>query len=110
MDDQKLIITNDSDGKTFMINQNNYFIVRLVENPTTGFQWELERIHDNILSLEQETFIQPVDEGMGASGFKEYLFYAKSPGKQYIKFKNWRAWEGEESAIDNFHIIIEVIK
>jgi inhibitor of cysteine peptidase len=70
------------------------FIVILESNPTTGFQWQLERITDEaVLELAGQEFVAPETALIGAGGKEIWTFKALAQGSSEISMEYRRPWE-----------------
>ena len=83
-------------------------VLRLVENPTTGYRWEIERASEAILDQEGDSFELAPAATFGTGGHREFRFLAKSPGSGEIALKHWQPWEGDRSTTERFAVSITV--
>ena len=102
------VIVQDDQGKTFEVRQGNTISIRLAENPTTGYEWELGAINEQIIELQDSDFSTPPETGIGGGGTRTLTFKAQSPGTVKIQLKLRREWEPEDAAIDRFEVTIRV--
>jgi inhibitor of cysteine peptidase len=98
---------NDS-GKTIEVTQGDTIEIRLPENPTTGFQWTVEEVDENILALQSSEYVLPKDPEIGEGGTRVVRFQAKQAGSGEVTLKYWREWEGDSSIIKRFKINVTV--
>lgn len=73
------------------------FIVQLPGNPTTGYQWSIKSMDNNVLRLINSTYIGPQTRLLGAGGTMQFTF-SPQKGKSYpkttqIQFLYARPWE-----------------
>ncbi len=104
----KIKLSEADRGKTISVNTGDVIIISLTENPTTGFQWEMDNIDNRVIVLEKELFSEPGDGGIGSGGTKSYVFKALTSGNQLIQLKYWKAWEGEGSVDKRFDITLSI--
>ena len=73
--------------------------IRLAENATTGFQWDVLAFSDPILDfIGVERGAAPSGTPLGGSGGDTvFRFTAKAPGEGTIVLKLWRGFERDES-------------
>ena len=83
-------------------------VVRLDENPSTGYRWESELSSPDILTLTQSDFIPSTSGRVGAAGQRIFTFQAVKAGSVSLDFKNQRAWAGEGSIIARFNASVKV--
>lgn len=86
---------------------NDAIVLRLPENPTTGYRWAVDQIDSDKLLL-QSTHFSLLGAGAGASGEKTLTLKATQPGKTHLQLKLWRDWEGDASIIDRYQISIQI--
>lgn len=93
-----------------VMNNVTSFEVTLAANPTTGFQWTVEKFDKDLLTLTDSEFERPKTKLIGAGGEMKFVF-TLNKGKTYPKatkilFKYARAWEKdtgkEQTVIVNF--------
>lgn len=91
----------DDSGK-FRANVGGKVVVRLAENPTTGFRWRLINTGEPVCILEQQAF----DPGAkpGESGTHCWRFSVKTPGSAHIELAYGRSWEGDKPPARRFSV------
>ncbi len=105
----ELKLTEADRGKSFEIHRNDIVVIRLQENPTTGYCWEVDKSDEKILPLQGSEFLLPKHPKFGEGGTRVFKFKAKKTGTAHIQLKHWREWEGDGS-IDNRFDITSVVK
>lgn len=108
IDMQEIIILQSDKGKTFEPHQGDSILIRLEENPTTGYIWEVDVANDQIIYLKDSNFSTANDTVIGGGGIRIFTFTAQSPGTGEVKLELRREWE--EKAIDHFGVTIHVIR
>lgn len=103
-----MMLTQADNGKSVTMGLGEKIVLRLNENPTTGFQWALEQGNDEIVELVESDYIQAPSPGVGAGGQHIWTFKAKKSGSARIALKLWRAWEGDKSITERFEATIHV--
>lgn len=83
-------------------------IVRLRENPTTGFHWQLQEGSETILHLEETRFVEPGGGRAGEGGERLWTFRAKKGGTAALLLKLLRAWQNDESTTRRFEVSVDV--
>lgn len=106
----EIAIVQSDRGKTFELSQNDVISIRLDENPSTGYQWEVEAFEPQIVELQNSDYTRATGTGIGAGGIRTFTFQARSPGTVEIRLKLRRAWESEDAAIDRFQVTLRVQK
>lgn len=73
-------------------------VVKLDENPTTGYLWSYEISDESLMKLVSDQFIDGSDNNtVGSGGFHEFVFQALSDGKADITFKYERSFENDSA-------------
>ena len=89
------------------------FVVRLNENPTTGYVWAIDG-QPTLFVLQSSDYVadaQPNAQGkvlVGGGGQRSFAFVAKKPGTTTLKLKQWRPWQGDSSIVDTFSVDVHV--
>ena len=101
--------TKPDQGTVQILARGESFEVRLPENPTTGYVWEVEKIPGAVLDLERETFEAETADPriMGRGGIKIFVFKAREPGTGEIDLRHRRPWM-RDAAIDSFVLKVEI--
>lgn len=82
--------------KLIEVRAGDSFIIKLEENPSTGFTWHFSTDNDDIVMLNSDQFIPPKTEDLvGAAGTHEYKFLAFKAGETKVKFDYYQDWEPE---------------
>jgi inhibitor of cysteine peptidase len=95
-------------GTSIEVAPGDIIVIRLPENPTTGYQWTVEQVDADTLALQRTTFSPAPEAGMGSGGGKTLIFKAQKPGTAQIQLKLWRAWAGDASIRDRYHVTVQV--
>jgi inhibitor of cysteine peptidase len=72
-------------------------VLRLPENPTTGFRWEVMQSGPGQLALTDDQFVAG-DAGLGAGGQRVFRFVGSAQGSVLLTLRERRAWEEAGSA------------
>jgi inhibitor of cysteine peptidase len=100
----ELNLTQADSGKSFEVHKDDAIVIRLKENPTTGYQWAVEKADDRIST----SFSLPEDAKIGGGGTRVFIFKPKTADTAHIQLKHWREWEGDDSIIERFDVTIVV--
>lgn len=106
------VITEAGNGTNITLENEETFYLRLQENPTTGYSWELDLSKG--LSLVSDKYYPPESkEGeqplIGAGGVHVWEIKADSEGIQQVTAVYRRSWENESSTEDRFTLNVEVV-
>jgi inhibitor of cysteine peptidase len=95
------------DGSTVNASTGYYFSVRLEENPSTGYQWDLTTTDG--IKIVEDKFESPENEDVvGAPGFRIWTFRIMDNGKQQIDAIYKRPRENVTGEEDTFSLTLEV--
>jgi inhibitor of cysteine peptidase len=101
-------LTQADNGTTVQARPGDRIVIRLTENPTTGYRWSPDAIDDRIVSLISTESTPPTGGGVGGSGSVTLVFEARAMGEGSIRLKRWRDWEGESSVRERYAIKVRV--
>ncbi len=104
----ELTLTQADKDKSIRVQQGDMVLIRLPENPTTGYQWVIEDTDEEILNLEDSDFTLPSDVGIGGGGERTLHFIAKSTGTTHLKLELRREWEVDTPASQRYGLMIQV--
>ena len=91
-------------NRSIPIQMGEEAVVRLAENPTTGFIWELQAGAPELLTLVESRFEPPPDPALGGAGTRVLRFSTKAPGIADVKLISRRPWEGPDHDGDEFNL------
>ena len=88
----------------------DYLIVTLCSNPTTGFEWKLIEVTDQIVveHADNEYISTEATGVVGAAGKEVWTFNLYRRGSSNITMEYSRPWEGGEQAEWTFNLAIVV--
>lgn len=108
---QAIQLTEQDNNKNLAITVGDIFTVRLDENPTTGYVWSVEGMADVLILQNTDYVTNSISKGeimTGVGGKKTFAFIANAVGTVTLRFKEWRAWEGDSSIVNKFAVKIQV--
>ena len=79
--------------------------LRLPENPTTGYRWQLRSSGSPVLELMEDS-PSPAGEAVGAGRVRRWVFRAAQAGLARLELEQRRSWERQ--AVDSFNVAIRV--
>ena len=103
-----LTITQADRGKTFTVRNGDVIIINLAENPSTGYEWAIDKIDSNAIKLQSSEFSLPENAGVGSGGERIFTFKAKATGIARLQLKEWRPWSGERSIVQRFEVTLQI--
>lgn len=107
----QLIITEADNGKTINVKQGQTFSLKLNENPSTGYSWQLEL--SSGLKLLSDKYYSSQSSGtngrifVGAGGYHLWVIQAKNKGSQQVEATYERPWE--QAGIKTFKLNVVVV-
>jgi inhibitor of cysteine peptidase len=90
-----IVLTEADNGRSIALSVGDALEIRLFENPTTGYRWEIERIDRSILTERDMTSEKSVAPVPGAGRYIVFVFNAEHAGATQLQFKRWQQWEGD---------------
>ena len=104
----EIVIMKSDQGRTVEVHQEDSILIRLDENPTTGYRWKVCEINKQILEFQNSYYTMAHGAGLGGGGTRTILFRAKSIGDGQIQLRLRRSWEPENVFLEHFEITIIV--
>ena len=101
-------LTAEDNGKSIAVPLGEKVILRLNENPSTGFRWAVDPSDNEIIELRGCDYIQAPDSALGGVGQRVFVFKAKRSGSVCILLKLRREWEGNKPIASRFEVNIHV--
>jgi uncharacterized protein YjbI with pentapeptide repeats len=99
-------------GRRIDIRPGDTVTVRLPENPTTGYQWQVaadsSAALSGIASLIHQGFAPAATSAAGASGERTLVFEARAPGQASLRLLSKPSWRGDEAAAQDFALDLVV--
>ena len=105
---KEMTLTRGDNGKTIEVQAGDNVVVRLEENPTTGFVWAIDQDNDDILPLQNSDYTMAPSAGIGGGGQRSLTFKAQKAGTVSLQLKLWREWEGDRSITERFFVTVQV--
>ncbi|OQX17993.1 MAG: hypothetical protein BWK80_38725, partial [Desulfobacteraceae bacterium IS3] len=101
--------TSADDGKSVSLQIGDTISVSLMSNPSTGYQWTIESLDQNVLKHTGKSYASACEETVVGCGGKELFgFEAVSAGKTSLKIAYYRSWQSADSAISTFRLNVSV--
>lgn len=104
----EITILQTDQNKTFETHPGDLILIRLPENPATGYQWEIKAVDDQVVEFQDSDFAMAPGTGIGGDGMRTFAVRAQEPGTARIRLQLKREWEPEDASIDNFGVTIRV--
>ena len=103
----QITLTEADNGKVVDAHSGDEIVIRLPENPTTGYRWGQDSAGDAKASLSGDTN-QMSGTAAGGGGARVLTFQAKGAGDVPLRLKLWRAWEGDASVTKRFAVTVRI--
>lgn len=105
-----VIVTDKANGKIVSLKVGHYLLVRLPSNPSTGYEWSLDKTDEKLLAPDGETAFDVADANLeGAPTIQTLFFKAKSIGKVALKLKYTRPWEKDKAPVKVYKITVNIV-
>lgn len=102
-------LTEADDGAALEAAPGDALVVRLNENPTTGYRWSLDALEGDVVTLGADEFERSEGAGVGGGGKRILTFSALRPGSADIGLTLRRRWEGDDSALERVRLSVRVV-
>ncbi|HVP97115.1 protease inhibitor I42 family protein [Methanoregula sp.] len=99
-----IFVNSSSNGDILTIPASDRVLVRLNENPTTGYTWNATPSKG--LAVISDIYYPPNTSLIGAGGYHEWILAPDTVGTYTFKAVYIRPWEGVSSAADSFSLVI----
>jgi len=88
-------LTMDNNQKTLVVQKGDTIRIELDETPTAGYNWEVERLDENLCELVSSDYKVYATAGIGGGGIRSMIFRIKSAGSTSISLENRQRWSGD---------------
>jgi inhibitor of cysteine peptidase len=89
----EIVVGEGHNGGTISAKTGDRIVIRLPENPTTGFRWQAEPANLEVLELQSDEFAQAASAAMGSGGVRILQYLARGAGNTSIALRLGRPWE-----------------
>lgn len=103
-------LTRTDGGSRIEVRVGDVVVVRLPENPSTGFVWSSETAGGDALEPVRSEYLPAADASVGGGGQRSLSFRAVATGTVELRLKLWREWEGDKSIVDRFAATVRVVR
>lgn len=106
----EIIVTQSDRGGTVDVRPGDVIVIRMTENLTTGYGWEIESGEGVVVALMESNYVEAAGAVMmGRSGMRLLRFVALAQGSQEVRLQLRRPWDPPDKAIEQFGITIRVL-
>jgi len=99
-------VNASSNGKIVTIPMGSRVLVRLSENPTTGYTWNATASRG--LTIVSDTYTSPDGTLIGAPGHRDFTLSPKAVDTYTFRAVSLRPWEGAKAGDPAFSLVILV--
>jgi len=104
-----IFVNATSNEKIIKVSTGDRVLIRLEENPTTGYTWNATVSKG--LAILRDSYIAPDTTTMtGVPGYHEWILSPESVDTYTFKAISLRPWEGAQPTDDSFSVIIQATK
>lgn len=100
-------LSGSDNGKTVQVHVGDEIDLALDSNPSTGFEWAIDKNDETLLTLKQSNYTGSSNLP-GSGGTQTFTFMAKSAGVINLQLKYWRSFEGDKSITRRFAVTIQI--
>jgi predicted secreted protein len=104
-----VILQKEDSGREVVVKSGDVIQIELSGSGGTGYWWHVTKMDSKCAELvSEETKAPPDKKLLGAPTKGTWRFKAKEPGKTDLIMKYYRVWEGQEKAVDEFSVILNI--
>ncbi len=104
----EIVVAAHDNGTVSEARLDDEIVVRLAENLSTGYGWEMEPLGTGALELIDSTYAEAPRIALGRGGTRILRFAARSPGSHQIRLALRRSWDPSDMALEHFEVTIRV--
>lgn len=111
IENQNKMITENDNGNTIYIKEDHAFFLKLKENPSTGYSWQL-KLSNGLSQLSDKYHPFESSENnlvIGTGGFRLWRIEGVAKGNQQVTAIYKRSWEPETCQEQTFKLNIIVV-
>jgi inhibitor of cysteine peptidase len=101
----EILVTQAQNGSNLGISAGDVVVVRLAENPTTGYRWQMDASPGLTLTGDQ---FSSSSTSAGAGGERIWRFASSASGIFRIEASLRRAWEADVPPQTRFQVTFQV--
>ncbi len=102
----EIVILDSDQGKTIEAHRGDSITIRLTENPTAGYHWEISGTNNHLVEFQSSDYLKPSKAVIGSGGTRIFRFKVLSNGTDKIQIRLRRSWESEDRAVKIFAVNI----
>jgi len=102
-----VVVTPADDGTVVHAAVGDRVELRLPENPSTGYLWQLDDLAEG-LAIADDRHEQATSALPGASGMRIVVLAVTAPCEHVLAARRGRPWEADEPAVEALRVAISV--
>jgi len=103
-----LKLGREANRKEFTIVKGQMIKILLSSNPTTGYDWHLDKLNLRYFRFVNSGFIRPSGKLVGAPGQKWFEIKAVRAGNGGVRLLYYRSWEGKKKAAEEYKVNFKI--
>jgi len=105
--DSIVLVDDTNNGQTIPINEGATIIVKLPENPSTGYSWNLTGTDG--LAVTEDEYIAPETQALGAEGVHSWTMKPQTTGLVTFSAVYDLPWEGQQPGDQTYSVSFYVV-
>lgn len=105
-----LTFGQEANGRQLSISKGQVFRIQLPSNPTTGYDWHMDKINLRYFRFINSGFSHSTRKLVGAPGKKWFEFKALRAGNCNLRLLYYRSWEGKRKAAKEYTLSLNINK
>ena len=102
-----ITLTDADAGRTVAVDSGDTIVLRLEENPTTAYLWQIEQLDSGVLEKVSDDYQIAGGSGIGGGGERTLVFRAINAGTSPLRLKSVQQWAPDNPS-SVFSVTIEV--
>ena len=100
------VLSLADNGRTIDLRVGHTVMLRLPENPSTGYGWAVDGdLH--LVELGERSHVAS-SMTVGSGGESQWAIKATAPGTTTLMLKHWREWEGDRSVTERYEVTLVI--
>jgi inhibitor of cysteine peptidase len=101
-------LTEQDSGSEVDVHVGDTVSIRLMENPATGYRWNVDPLDDSVVAIDNSEFADSPGGGIGGGGVRTFTLSVRGPGVARVSIKNRRPWQGDAPPIGQFDVTLNI--
>ncbi len=101
---QDIDLSEADNGKLIDVDMDQKVLLRLPENPSTGYTWSIEATEG--IQVQNSRFLPSSAQMIGTPGQHLWTLKPLRPGDLSVRAKLWHEWEGDQSVQQRFEVTL----